>query len=130
MLYFIEVVLPLAVSKTFTYQVSEAEFHYIQIGMRVAVPFGKTKIYTALVLDKNNTPPQLYEAKEIHQILDENPVVNSFQIEHWKWIASYYMCSLGEVFRSALPAGYILESETIISAKEHSEIDSNDLKDD
>ena len=130
MLYFIEVVLPLAVSKTFTYQVSEAEFHYIQIGMRVAVPFGKTKIYTALVLDKTNTPPQLYEAKEIHQILDEKPVVNLHQIEHWKWIASYYMCSLGEVFRSALPSGYILESETIISAKENSEIDSNELKDD
>ncbi|MFN7045221.1 MAG: primosomal protein N' [Flavobacterium sp.] len=130
MLYFIEVVLPLAVSKTFTYQVSEAEFHYIQIGMRVAVPFGKTKIFTALVLDKNNTPPQLYEAKEIHQILDEKPVVNLQQIEHWNWIASYYMCSLGEVFRSALPSGYILESETIISAKENSEIDSNDLKDD
>ena len=130
MLYFIEVVLPLAVSKTFTYQVSEAEFHYIQIGMRVAVPFGKTKIYTALVLDKNNTPPQLYEAKEIHQILDEKPVVNLHQIEHWKWIASYYMCSLGEVFRSALPSGYILESETIISARENAEIDSDDLKDD
>lgn len=130
MLYFIEVVLPLAVSKTFTYQVSEAEFHYIQIGMRVAVPFGKTKIYTALVLDKSNTPPQLYEAKEIHQILDEKPVVNLYQIEHWKWIASYYMCSLGEVFRSALPSGYILESETIISAKENAEIDSNELKDD
>jgi len=130
MLYFVEVVLPLAVPKTFTYQVSEAEFHYIQIGMRVAVPFGKTKIYTALVLHKNNTPPQLYEAKEIHQILDESPVVNSFQIEHWKWIATYYMCSLGEVFRSALPAGYILESETIISAKENLQIDSNDLKDD
>ncbi len=130
MLYFVEVVLPLAVSKTFTYQVSEAEFNYIQIGMRVAVPFGKTKIYTALVINKNNTPPQLYEAKEIHQILDEKPVVNEFQIEHWKWIASYYMCSLGEVFRSALPAGYILESETIISAKENLQIDSNDLKDD
>lgn len=130
MLYFIEVVLPLAVSKTFTYQVSEAEFHYIQIGMRVAVPFGKTKIFTALVLDKTNIPPQLYEAKEIHQILDEKPVVNSHQIEHWKWIASYYMCSLGEVFRSALPSGYILESETIISAKENVEIDSNELKDD
>ena len=130
MLYFVEVVLPLAVSKTFTYQVSEAEFNYIQSGMRVAVPFGKTKIYTALVINKNNTPPQLYEAKEIHQILDEKPVVNEFQIEHWKWIASYYMCSLGEVFRSALPAGYILESETIISAKENLQIDPNDLKDD
>ncbi|MCL9770126.1 primosomal protein N' [Flavobacterium sp. HXWNR69] len=130
MLYFIEVVLPLAVSKTFTYQVSEAEYHYIQIGMRVAVPFGKTKIYTALVLGKTNTPPQLYEAKEIHQILDEKPVVNLHQIEHWKWIASYYMCSLGEVFRSALPSGYILESETIISAKENTEIDTDELKDD
>ena len=130
MLYFIEVVLPLAVAKTFTYQVSEAEFNYIQIGMRVAVPFGKTKIYTALVLDKNNTPPQLYQAKEIHQILDEKPIINSIQIEHWKWIASYYMCSLGEVFRSALPSGYILESETIISAKENFEIPNEELKDD
>ena len=130
MLFFIEVVLPLAVSKTFTYQVSEAEFHYIQIGMRVAVPFGKTKIYTALVIDKNNNPPQLYDAKEIHQILDEKPVVNPNQIEHWKWIASYYMCSLGEVFRSALPSGYILESETIISAKADQEIHSDELKDD
>ena len=64
MLYFIEVVLPLAVSKTFTYQVSEAEFHYIHIGMRVAVPFGKTKIYTALVLDKTNTPPQFMKQKK------------------------------------------------------------------
>jgi primosomal protein N' (replication factor Y) (superfamily II helicase) len=130
MLYFIEVVLPLAVSKTFTYQVSEAEFNYIHLGMRVAVPFGKTKIYTALVVDKNNIPPQLYQAKEIHQILDEQPVVNLFQIAHWKWIASYYMCSLGEVYRSALPSGYILESETIISAKENHEVASEDLKDD
>ena len=130
MLYFIEVVLPLAVAKNFTYQVSEAEFNYIQIGMRVAVPFGKTKIYTALVLDKNNTPPQLYDAKEIHQILDDQPVINLFQIEHWKWIASYYMCSLGEVFRSALPSGYILESETIISAKQNHDIPNEELKDD
>ena len=130
MLYFIEVVLPLAVAKTFTYQVSEAEFNYIQIGMRVAVPFGKTKIVTALVMEKNNIPPQLYEAKEIHQILDEKPVVNAFQIEHWKWIASYYMCSLGEVFRSALPSGYILESETQISAKENAAIDPFELRDD
>lgn len=117
MLYFIEVVLPLAVAKTFTYQVSETEFNYIQVGMRVAVPFGKTKIYTALVLDKHNKPPQLYAAKEIHQILDEKSIVNDFQLRHWKWIASYYMCSLGEVYRAALPSGFVLESETIISSK-------------
>lgn len=129
MLYFVEVVLPLAVAKNFTYQVSEAEFHYIQIGMRVAVPFGKSKIYTGLVITKHHNPPQLYQAKEIHQILDEKPIVTTFQLEHWNWIASYYMCSLGEVFRAALPSGYILESETIVSATKNL-VETNELKDD
>jgi primosomal protein N' (replication factor Y) len=130
MLYFIETILPLAVSKNFTYQVSQAEFEYIQIGMRVAVPFGKTKIYTALVLNKHNTPPQLYQAKEIHQILDEKAVVNSLQISHWKWIANYYMCSLGEVYKSALPTGYIIESETLISLTSDVELNLTQLNDD
>ncbi len=130
MLYFIEVVLPLAVAKNFTYQVSEAEFNYIQEGMRVAVPFGKTKIYTALVINKHHNPPQLYQAKEIHQILDEKPVVNSFQLNHWKWIANYYMCSLGEVFRAAMPTGFILESETIVSPSANDNIDKTELQDD
>lgn len=130
MLYFIEVVLPLAVAKNFTYQVSEAEFNFIQEGMRVAVPFGKTKIYTALIINKHHNPPQLYQAKEIHQILDEKPVVNTFQLEHWKWIANYYMCSLGEVFRAAMPTGFILESETIVSPSANSDIDKTELQDD
>lgn len=130
MQFFIEVVLPLAVNKTFTYQVSEAEFHYVSIGMRVAVPFGKSKVYTSLVIAKHNNPPQLYTAKEIHQIIDEKPIVNEMQLTHWNWIANYYMCSLGEVFKSALPSGYMLESETIITAKKDVEVDENELKDD
>ncbi|MFT5754084.1 MAG: primosomal protein N' (replication factor Y) [Flavobacterium sp.] len=130
MQFFIEVVLPLAVDKTFTYEVSEAEFNYVSIGMRVAVPFGKTKVYTSLVIGKNNNPPQLYTAKEIHQIIDEKPIVNEIQLAHWKWIASYYMCSLGEVFKCALPSSYMLESETIITSKKEVEIDENELKDD
>lgn len=130
MQFFIEVVLPLAVNKTFTYQVSEAEFHYVSIGMRVAVPFGKSKVYTSLVIAKHNNPPQLYKAKEIHQIIDEKPIVNEIQLAHWNWIANYYMCSLGEVFKSALPSGYMLESETIITAKKGAEVKENELKDD
>ena len=129
MLYFVEVVLPLAVPKNFTYQISETEFQYIQIGMRVAVPFGKSKIYTALVITKHHNPPQLYQAKEIHQILDEKPIVNETQIAHWQWIASYYMCSLGEVFRAALPTGYILESETIVTVSKN-QTETNELQDD
>ena len=130
MQFFIEVVLPLAVNKTFTYQVSEAEFHYVSIGMRVAVPFGKSKVFTSLVIAKHNNPPQLYTAKEIHQIIDEKPIVNEIQLAHWNWIANYYMCSLGEVFKSALPSGYMLESETIITAKKDAEVEENELKDD
>jgi len=130
MLYFIDVVLPLAVAKTFTYQVSEAEFNFIQIGMRVAVPFGKTKIYTALTVRKHNTPPQLYQPKEIHQILDEKPIVNELQIQHWNWVAEYYMCSLGEVFKAAVPSGFILESETQLLPKEIENLPKHQLKDD
>lgn len=129
-MHFIEVVLPLSLPKTFTYSVSEAEYHYIKIGMRVSVPFGKSKIYTGLVLDLHQIPPTLYEAKEIHQILDENPIVNPLQIQHWQWIASYYMCNIGDVYRGAMPSAFILESETMISFQNDSSVDSSTLSDD
>ena len=115
--YFIEAILPLALPKTFTYAINEAEFGFLRPGMRVAVPFGRNKIYTALVMDVHQNPPQLYEAKEIHQILDDNPIVTANQLKHWQWIASYYMCTIGDVYRSALPSGFLLESETIITPR-------------
>lgn len=116
--YFVEVILPLSLAKTFTYRVSEAEFDCIKNGMRIAVPFGKSKIYTALAIERHQNQPNLYEAKEIHQILDETPIVNEIQIAHWQWIASYYMCAIGDVYRGALPSALLLESETVISGKE------------
>ncbi len=82
--------------------------------MRVAVEFGKSKVYTALVYSIHSEAPIGYEAKEIHQILDETPIVNEIQLKHWEWISDYYMCSLGEVFRAALPSAFLLESETEI----------------
>ena len=86
--------------------------------MRVAVSFGKSKIYTALVYKIHNNEPTLYEAKEIHQILDEFPIVNKIQLKHWQWIAEYYMCALGDVYRASLPSAFLLESETIIYKNE------------
>ena len=86
--------------------------------MRVAVSFGKSKMYSALVLNIHQTKPILYEAKEIHQILDETPIVNTQQLQHWQWISEYYMCSLGDVYRAALPSAFLLESETIINKNE------------
>ncbi|MBO9585203.1 MAG: primosomal protein N' [Flavobacterium sp.] len=129
-MHFIEVILPLSLAKTFTYRISEAEYHFIQKGMRVAVPFGKSKIYTALVLDVHQNAPTLYEAKEIHQILDEKPIATEIQIKHWLWVANYYMCGIGDVYRGAFPSGLLLESETIISHKPDVVVNDSELSDD
>ncbi len=129
-MFFIEAILPLSLPKTFTYNVTEAEFRYIKKGMRVAVPFGKNKMYSALVVDLHQNPPTLYDAKEIHEILDEFPIVNEIQINHWYWIASYYMAAIGDVYRMALPSAFLLESETLISKKGDTFVDDTQLSDD
>lgn len=126
---FIEVVVPLALDATFTYLVSEREFDYLQVGMRVAVPFGKTKVYTGLVIEKHHRKPELYKAKEIQEILDGGVVVTPAQIEHWKWISNYYMCSIGEVYRAAMPSRLLLESETLIHFNTRTTIDPKELND-
>jgi len=128
-MFFIEVILPLSLAKTFTYRISEAEFLFVKKGMRVTVPFGKSKIYTALVIEIHNNEPTLYEAKEIHQILDHFPIVTEFQINHWAWIADYYMCAIGDVYRSAMPSALLLESETVITKKNDLFVDESLLSD-
>jgi primosomal protein N' (replication factor Y) len=127
---FINVILPIPLEKLFTYKVTQEQADFLQPGMRVAVPFGKSKIYTALVHHSHTIAPEVYEAKDIHQILDEFPIVNIIQLKHWQWIADYYMCTVGEVFRSALPRAFLLESETLILRNEKSEVDESNLKDD
>ena len=128
-MFFVEVILPLALAKTFTYQVSETEFYFIKKGMRLAVPFGKSKIYTAIAVDLHQNEPVLYQAKEIHQILDHEPIVTSIQIDHWFWIATYYMCSIGEVYRGAMPSALLLESETVVTAQSSSFVDDKQFSD-
>jgi primosomal protein N' (replication factor Y) len=73
--------------------------------------------------------PQGYETKSIDQILDENPIVNGIQIKHWEWMANYYMCTLGEVLRAALPNAFLLESETIITLINKTPHDESKLSD-
>ncbi|MDO6471990.1 primosomal protein N' [Maribacter sp. 1_MG-2023] len=127
---FINVILPIPLEKSFTYSVTEEEAALLKPGMRVAVPFGKSKIYTGVVQSIHKNPPKVYEAKEIHELLDEYPIVNETQLKHWEWIASYYMCTLGEVVRSALPSAFLLESETLVLRNTEYEIDENELLDD
>jgi len=106
MQYFIDVILPIPLEHLFTYSITNAESGFLKRGMRVAVPFGKSKIYTALVHDIHQNAPEVYQAKSIHQILDEIPIVTDQQIKLWHWIAKYYMCTLGDVLRAALPSAF------------------------
>ncbi|MBD3582935.1 replication restart helicase PriA [Flavobacterium selenitireducens] len=127
--FFVEVILPLPLVKTFTYSVSEMEFHAIRPGMRIAVPFGKNRIYTGLSVELHENPPQLYEARPIQQILDDQPIVTPQQLAHWNWIASYYMCAIGDVYRSAMPSALLLESETVIQQNTSFSVDASELSD-
>ncbi|MFY7667053.1 replication restart helicase PriA [Flavobacterium sp.] len=126
---YINVVLPLAVNTAFTYFVTNEQLSQLQIGIRVVVPFGQRKLYTALVSEYDVPAPQVYEAKPVHDILDESPIVTKPQLQLWLWIADYYMCSVGEVFRAAMPSALLLASETIVSAFDTNP-DTNALDDD
>ena len=129
MAHFVEVILPIPLERHFTYALTAQEAAKLGMGMRVAVPFGKSKIYTGLAVRVHTTPPQGYEAKGIHEILDTDPIVNPIQLKHWQWIAHYYMCSLGEVMRSALPSAFLLESETLVLLNKETEFDEAILND-
>jgi primosomal protein N' (replication factor Y) len=128
--YFIDVILPIPLKQAFTYSVNKDEASFLKRGMRVAVPFGKTKIYTGIVNAIYKDQPPAYETKPIDQILDEVPIITLIQLEHWEWIATYYMCTLGEVIRAALPSAFLLESETIVSLTPEKLLDETNCSDD
>ena len=109
-----DVILPLAVANTYTFGIPIEFQNTIQIGIRVEVQFGKRKIYSGIVMKIHNNKPEVYEVKPIRSIIDNTPIVNEEQISFWQWVASYYMCSLGEVMNAALPAFMKMESETYI----------------
>ena len=127
---FIDVLLPIPIKQTFTYSVSEHEAVFLQIGMRVSVPFGKRKLYAGIVVAVHHNQPELYDAKEIDCILDEKPLVLKTQLALWQWMASYYLCTHGELLKAALPSALLLEGETVIVKAKDVEVDLESLKDD
>jgi primosomal protein N' (replication factor Y) len=115
-LLFADVILPLPLDYRYTYRIPVAFQMRIKTGIRVIVQFGKRKFYSALVYKLHqNAPSGDFEIKDIDAILDEEPIIGEKQIELWEWIANYYCCTLGEVYKAALPAGLKLESQTKIS---------------
>ncbi len=112
---FVDVILPLPLAGSFTYRLPSSYETDVQTGSRVVVQFGAKRYYTAIVLSKHNETPQgNYEIKEVIEVLDATPIVQPEQLRLWQWIADYYMCSMGDVYKAALPSGLKMESETLV----------------
>ena len=109
---YVDVILPLKLSGFFTYFTNG---YNVKVGQRVVVQFGPKKIYTAIVLSKHNDKPKDYKVKSVLEVLDESPIVNKIQLNFWRWMSEYYLCSLGEIMNTALPSSLKLASETKIS---------------
>lgn len=103
MLY-VDVILPLPLDGTFTYSVPDTLAPQVRMGMRVVVPLGRSKTYTAMAVSTHNDKPE-FDTRDILQVVDDSPVLPERQLRLWQWISTYYMCALGDVFKAALPAG-------------------------
>lgn len=108
-----EVIIPLALPKNYTWEIPDPMLELISVGCRVEVNLGKNKKYAGIVKRIHNETPA-FEAKEIINVLDPEPVIQRYQLELWQWMAEYYMCTEGEVMAAALPSHFKLSSETIL----------------
>ena len=107
--------LPLPLRQFFTYSIPKNYISELAVGKRVVVPFGKSKLYSAIIVRIHQKKPAWYETKDIAYVLDQEAIVTEKQIQWWQWLASYYMAPIGDVYKAALPVGLRLESEAIVS---------------
>ena len=127
-MHYIDVVLPLPLRPAFTYEVNEEQAAFLQAGMRVVVPFGKSKIYTAITIKVHEHTPS-YPTKPIEFILDEAPVLSPRQLQLFAWASSYYLGSFGELLKIGMPSSLLLESETMVERTEQT-VATDTLSDD
>lgn len=108
---FADVILPLPVMGKFTYSLPVPLQSKVQVGCCVIVPFGAKKYYSAIVVEVHDRQPD-YATKDIFDLTDEQPLVLPAQLKLWQWISDYYLCTMGDVYKAALPSGLKLESES------------------
>lgn len=103
-MHYVDVILPLPLEGTFTYSVPEPMVAQVRMGVRVLVPLGRSKTYTAMAVRLHSEKPE-FETRPIIQVIDAEPVLIERQLRLWQWISTYYMSPIGDVFKAALPAG-------------------------
>ena len=102
---FVDIILPVPLDGTFTYSVPQQLEGQVRAGVRVLVPFGRSKTYTGIVASTHGTAPSVPQIKSVFQVLDASPVLTDTQMRLWQWISDYYMSPIGEVMKAALPSG-------------------------
>ena len=124
---FVDLIIPLPLPNLFTYSVPIHCIEEVAVGKRVIVEFGKKKLFSCIIAKLHNTPPKIYEAKDILEVIDEQAIINIKQLQLINWISEYYLCTPGEVMNAALPSGLKLNSESKIQIHPHFSI--TDIKD-
>ena len=122
---FAKVIVPVPLPKLYTYRIPHEWTEMVYVGQRIAVPFGTKKVYSGIIYELTEFPPEGYQASYIIDILDEKPIVSPKQLQFWDWLAQYYMCFLGDILATALPAGFRVQSLTKISL--HPDFDPDEL---
>lgn len=118
---YVDVIVPLPIASQYTYSVPAELEESVQEGCRVVVSFGQKKFYTAIVTKVHYVAPENYETKDVEEVLDTSPVILPTQFRFWEWLSTYYLCTLGDVYKAAMPSGMKLESETLVAYNEEFE---------
>ncbi len=126
---FADIILPLPLPKPFTYKLSKNESKVLEVGYRVAVGFGKRKIYTGIISRLHNDSPLNYEVKPIEFIYDSKSIVDQKRLDFWTWMSKYYFSPIGDILKAAVPSTLLLESESIITKIDISDEEINKMSD-
>ena len=102
---FVDVILPLPLPTNYTYSVPEELEDKVRVGCRANVPLGPKKYYTAIIIATHDTIPQNCKVRPISELLDENPIMLPQQYKLWEWISRYYLSTLGDIYKAAIPQG-------------------------
>ena len=100
-----QVILPVPIPTLFSYRIPVKLVRKVKIGKRVLVPLGTQSLYKGMVRSIGMDGPEKGKVKDVLEVLDDNPLADETQFRFWEWLAEYYMCTLGEVYRAALPSG-------------------------
>lgn len=115
---YVEIVFPLPFRKAFTYFVPKEFEKHAKVGVRAIAPFGKRTL-TGFIITKLKTVSIKETIKPIIDIIDEQPIIDKYGFKFYEWLADYYLCSLGEALKLAVPYGSEIESKRKVIADQN-----------